>query len=254
MSANARLFSVGLVSAAAGVLLSSSAWAGGRPDDDSRNWFGHFSGGYAFAESDTRNILDDDWTLSGGALYWPSKSPVGLNLDLTYARFDVSSEAIQAINAAIAIDPSNSGRIDDGDVAMWALTANAIWGPGTAATGSISRPESVRTIWRERSRKRVWSITRRFAIPGIGGGAFQAASARARSSRAEIPRRSSVGTSGSATASRLAMGRCSSKRNIRSSTPTARTSPTFRSRSGTDGSVMRIRASVHESSQPRSRR
>lgn len=129
-----RRFSAGLVSAAA-VFLSGSAWAGGRPEDTTRNWFPHFSGGYAFAESDTRSILDDDWTLSGGALYWPSRSPVGLNLDLTYARFDFSNEAIQAINAAILADPSNSGIVDDGDVATWQLTANAVWGPGDRNNG-----------------------------------------------------------------------------------------------------------------------
>ncbi|MEJ2299254.1 MAG: hypothetical protein P8X94_12290, partial [Woeseiaceae bacterium] len=53
-------------------LVSIQAHAGGRPDSSSRNWFGHISGGYAFASGDTSDAVDDDWTIGGGALYWPA--------------------------------------------------------------------------------------------------------------------------------------------------------------------------------------
>lgn len=128
--------SLTIVSAAAVVALGgTAAYAGGRPEDTSRSWFPYVSGGYAFAQSDTSNVLDDDWTISGGALYWPSDWAVGLQLDVTYANFDISSEAIQAINTAVQQDPLNAGGIDDGDVNSWQFTVNGIWGPGDRDNG-----------------------------------------------------------------------------------------------------------------------
>jgi opacity protein-like surface antigen len=104
--------------------------AGGRPDDSTRSWFGDFSGGIAFPESHAGDVLEEDWLLSGGATYWPSDWKVGLNFGVSWAKFDLQSSAIQAINNAIAADSNNSGRIDDGDVENWAFHANAIWSPG----------------------------------------------------------------------------------------------------------------------------
>lgn len=111
-------------------LLTTTAGAGARPDDTSRDWFGFFNLGWAFPQSDTSDVLDDDWTLSGGAMYWPSDWPVGLVFEAAWSELDVSSSAIGAINDAIESDPNNDGRIDGGDLETWQLTANAIWGPG----------------------------------------------------------------------------------------------------------------------------
>lgn len=116
-------------------LIGSSAFAGGRPSETERNWFPEFSGGWAFAQSDTGDVLDDDFTLSGGALFWPRDWPAGIELKLTYAAFDITDESIDAINAAIAQDPSNSGRIDDGDLDTWQFTINGVWGPGSNENG-----------------------------------------------------------------------------------------------------------------------
>jgi hypothetical protein len=51
---------------------TNMAWAGGRPDDSSRNWFGQFSLGAAAPAGDTSDILDTSFAISGGVLYWPS--------------------------------------------------------------------------------------------------------------------------------------------------------------------------------------
>lgn len=88
---------------------SSVAHGGGRPDDQSQKWFGDFSGGWAFPEGNSGDILEDDWTISGGATYWPSNWPVGLNFGVAYSKWDFSDDAIRTINAAILADPNNSG-------------------------------------------------------------------------------------------------------------------------------------------------
>jgi opacity protein-like surface antigen len=116
-----------------GMLSSGSTWAG-KPDKSWKNWFGHLAVGYVVPEGDLSDIVDDTWTLSGGATWWPG--PVGLDIDLGWSDFDVSSNAINAINEAIAEDDNNSGRVDDGSLSIWSLTTDAIWSPETQ--GSVS--------------------------------------------------------------------------------------------------------------------
>lgn len=121
---------------------ASSASAGGRPDDTSRNWFGEVSGGWAFPQSDAGDLLDDDLIVSGGATYWPSTRKFGINLQAAYASFDLTDEAIADVNRLIAADPNNSGSVDGGDVETWQVTANVIWSPsgrdnGLYLTGGI---------------------------------------------------------------------------------------------------------------------
>jgi hypothetical protein len=112
---------------AAASLAAAPAWAGGRPYDPSRDWFGHIGGGWAFPQGDTGDVLDDDWTFSGGALYWPSAWPIGLSIEAAYTDFDLSSSAIRAINDAIDQDPNNDGNISGGGVDYWELGLNGIW-------------------------------------------------------------------------------------------------------------------------------
>src|SRR5690606_25757583 len=133
---------VGLPAACRGIVLSvtclltaATAWAGGRPNDSARSWFGDVSVGWAFPQSDADDILDDDWTLGGGVLYWPSDWPVGIQGEVTWAKFDFSGEATDAINEAIEQDPQNGGQIDDGDVEVWQVAVNAIWSPGNSDSG-----------------------------------------------------------------------------------------------------------------------
>jgi len=111
------------------LLLAVSSSFAGRPDKSWKNWFGHFSGGYSLAQGDFGDVVDDDWTLAGGATYWPETWPIGLDLELAYNDFDLSSAAIKAINDAIDTDPDNDGDITGGGVDIWDVTVDAIWSP-----------------------------------------------------------------------------------------------------------------------------
>lgn len=123
---------------------ATSASAGGRPDGSSRAWFGQIGTGWAFPTGDSGDFLDDDWTFGGGAMYWPSDWPIGVGLDVNYAKYDLSSKAIGQINDLIDQDPANDGEITGGDVENWQFALNGIWslGPQTDSglylTGGIS--------------------------------------------------------------------------------------------------------------------
>jgi opacity protein-like surface antigen len=99
----------------------------GRPDKSWKKWFGHFSGGYTMAQGDFGDLVDDDWTLAGGATYWPENWPVGLDLELSWNDLDVSSDAIQAINNAL--EPP-SDELTGGGVSIWSVTTDFVWSPG----------------------------------------------------------------------------------------------------------------------------
>jgi hypothetical protein len=116
-------------------LICATAVAGGRPSDTRRSWFGGVAGGWTLPQGDSDDVLDGDLTIGAGALYWPSTWPVGIQLEGAYANFDVKNDVIAAINDAVAQDPFNSGRIDDGEVESWQFTANAVWGPGDEDNG-----------------------------------------------------------------------------------------------------------------------
>lgn len=115
---------------AVAALFAAPAWAGGRPDASSRDWFGHIEAGWAFASGDTADVVDDDWTFAGGAMYWPSDWPIGVALDVAYTDFNLSSSAVQSINDAIDQDPNNDGDIVGGGVDYWQLALNGIWSLG----------------------------------------------------------------------------------------------------------------------------
>jgi opacity protein-like surface antigen len=112
-----------------GILSADGAWAGS-PDKDWKNWFGHFAGGWNVTSGDFGKIVDDTWSLSGGATWWPDGSPVGLDLDLAWQDFDISKDIIQRYNAA------TGEEINSGDVSIWSLTTDAIWSP--ESTGKVS--------------------------------------------------------------------------------------------------------------------
>ncbi len=114
------------------LLFSASARGGARPDKDWKGWFGHFNFGYNLPTGSIGDIVGDDWSLNGGATYWPDTWPVGLSLELGWAEYDVKNSAIQAINDAIQQDPANSGLISGGDLEDWSFSLNALWGPDTS--------------------------------------------------------------------------------------------------------------------------
>jgi opacity protein-like surface antigen len=113
------------------LLVSTSSFAG-RPDKSWKSWFGHFSGGYTVAQGDFGDYVDDDWTLAGGATYWPESWPIGIDLELAWNEFDANSGVIQAINEGL---PPQSAQISGGSVEDWSVTADFIWSPDT---GSVS--------------------------------------------------------------------------------------------------------------------
>lgn len=112
------------------VVLCAPAHAGGRPDSSSRSWFGHINTGWTFPSGDTGDVLDDDWRIGGGAMYWPSDWPIGIGFDINYWSMDLSSAAVQAINDAINQDPMNNGEITGGDVDNWQFAVNGVWSLG----------------------------------------------------------------------------------------------------------------------------
>lgn len=113
-------------------LTTESAFAGGRPADTSRIWFGEFGGGWA---APTGNTMDDGWTINGGAMYWPESWKVGLIFDVAYSDFDFSNETLNSINDLIDADPDNDGMVTGGGVSNWKFGVNGIWGPGANANG-----------------------------------------------------------------------------------------------------------------------
>ncbi|MGW8367653.1 MAG: hypothetical protein ACWGPN_03105 [Gammaproteobacteria bacterium] len=120
---------------AASILAAGHAVAGGRPDYQTRSWFGHFGGGWMEPQSDSADIIDSDWTLRGGAMFWPVNSPVGLNIDFAYSNPDLTAETIRRLNDYVSSNPDTTGRIDNGDVQNLQLTFNAVWGPGDSSRG-----------------------------------------------------------------------------------------------------------------------
>jgi hypothetical protein len=114
---------------------TNMVWAGGRPDDSSRNWFGQFSMGAAVPAGDTSDILDTSFAISGGVLYWPSDWPAGINFMVGYTNPTISDKSIDAINKQIDQDPDNSGSIDGGDVNIWNFSLGGIWSLGQKNKG-----------------------------------------------------------------------------------------------------------------------
>jgi len=112
------------------VLVDTEARAGGRPGTVAHDWFGNINGGYAFTTGTTSDFLDDNWTVGGGVMYWPSSWPAGIALDINYWQMDLSSESIRAINDAIDTDPNNDGLVTDGDFETWQISLNGIWSLG----------------------------------------------------------------------------------------------------------------------------
>jgi opacity protein-like surface antigen len=126
------------------LVLSAPAHAGGRPDGSSGSWFGQIGTGWSFPTGDSDDFLNSDWTIGGGALFWPSDWPVGISLDVNYLNTKLSGSTIRAINDIIDQDPDNEGNISGGDVENWQFALNGILslGPqqdsGLYLTGGIT--------------------------------------------------------------------------------------------------------------------
>ena len=116
------------------LLVSGSASAQPRPDKSWKNWFGHIDGSFTLAQGDAGDVLDDGFSLGGGATYWPEDWKIGLVLDLDYTEFGISGSTIRSINNAID-DAGGEGMLTGGDVNLWSLTVNGTWSPSDTGSG-----------------------------------------------------------------------------------------------------------------------
>ncbi|HXV75960.1 MAG TPA: outer membrane beta-barrel protein [Candidatus Polarisedimenticolaceae bacterium] len=105
------------------IALADASWAG-RPDKDWKRWFGHVAGGYSAPTSTSAEFLEGGYNFNGGATYWPEHWPVGIDLELGYNTFDVKREVLDDIRDATGFDDTL-----DGDVDIWSLTVDGMWGP-----------------------------------------------------------------------------------------------------------------------------
>lgn len=104
-----------MAATAVSVLLAGSA-AQAQATKDFKSWYGHVAGGYALAEEDASDAVDDGFNLTAGATWWPSASPVGLRMELGYNQFDIKGDVLADLDAS------------DGDVEVWSLEAGGLWG------------------------------------------------------------------------------------------------------------------------------
>jgi opacity protein-like surface antigen len=104
--------------------------AGARPDQDWKDFFGHVTLGLTLPQGDFGDIADDDLAIGAGFTYWPQDWVVGLNVDVTYTDMDLQNSVIRRINEALA--GMGAGSISGGDISIWSLSTNALWGPDTS--------------------------------------------------------------------------------------------------------------------------
>ena len=116
------------------LLIAASASAQPRPDKSWRDWFGHFAGGWSIPQGNFGDIVDDGFSLAGGATYWPEDWPVGIVLEMGYSEYDISSSAIDAINEEID-NSGGTGEITGGWASSWSVTANLTWSPSSSGKG-----------------------------------------------------------------------------------------------------------------------
>ncbi|MDX1384958.1 MAG: outer membrane beta-barrel protein [Thermoanaerobaculia bacterium] len=105
-----------------------------RPDKDWKNWFGHVKGSFTLPQADAGDVLDDGWSLSGGATYWPETWPLGLVIELDYSEFDISNSTLRRLNNALDA-LGGEGSITGGDLDSWSLTFSGTWSPSDSGSG-----------------------------------------------------------------------------------------------------------------------
>ncbi len=125
---------IGATATAAFLIGATSVSAQPRPDKSWKSWFGHVKGSYTLAQGDAGDVLDDGFSIGGGATYQPEGSKLGLVLDLEYTELDISSSTIRDINDAID-ESGGEGMLTGGDVSTWSLTVNGTWSPSTDGQG-----------------------------------------------------------------------------------------------------------------------
>jgi opacity protein-like surface antigen len=98
------------------ILLATSSIALARSDKPLR-W--HFDMGYSIVQGEASELVDNGWTVGGGALFKPNpKSPIGWRFDATYDWYDVETKELPEV------------RVDDGDADQWSLRGGIQWESG----------------------------------------------------------------------------------------------------------------------------
>jgi hypothetical protein len=102
-------------------------------DVDDKPVVAHVSLGASLPQGDTSDLLDDGWSLHGGASWFRGNRPIGLRLDFGVDWWDISNDVLRDLDT----DPSTPLVIeppDDGDAQAWQGTVNFIWKPPQKGT------------------------------------------------------------------------------------------------------------------------
>jgi opacity protein-like surface antigen len=84
---------------------------------DWKSWYGHVAAAWTLPQGDAGDVINNDFSLLGGATYYPSDWPVGIALELGWSEFDMTRETLQLLESS------------GGDVTVWQLTADLLWSP-----------------------------------------------------------------------------------------------------------------------------
>jgi hypothetical protein len=88
-----------------------------------KDWYGHVAGGWVGVQGDAGDVLEDGWTISGGATFKPGEWPLGIVIEGGYSGFDMTRSALDYFESS------------GGDADVWSLTTGAVW--ATKTSGSI---------------------------------------------------------------------------------------------------------------------
>jgi opacity protein-like surface antigen len=97
-----------MVLVAAGLSITGAPAVAMSTDSD---WTGHFGIGYVFGQGRFSDAVEDDWMLTGGAVYRRHDAPVGWFIDLSWSNHDLERDVL------------NSLAVDDGDVDNFSLAS-----------------------------------------------------------------------------------------------------------------------------------
>jgi opacity protein-like surface antigen len=104
--------------------LMSASVSQARPDKSWKNWFGHVETGYVLSQGDYSDIVKDDFSISGGATYYPESWPVGIDLTLGWSDQSFTSSVLRAINDQL--EPGQ-GEVTGGGVEIWSFVPSVVW-------------------------------------------------------------------------------------------------------------------------------
>ncbi len=122
-------------------------------DKEYKSWYPHIAVGYTLPIAEAGDLLNNGFSLNGGATYKPSTWPVGIIMDLAYNDFNVKSEAMY--------DPVTGEKAADGaDLDIWSLTGGGVWAPTSGGKVGFYLSAAVG----------IYRLKGRLTEPGVGCG------------------------------------------------------------------------------------